>query len=55
MAISSAAADVVTTSVGLDHPILTEAVPVSQWVIAEFEWPGLAVVYALTLALLVQL
>lgn len=55
MAISFAVADVVTTSVGLTHPRLTEAVPVSQWVIARFGWPGLAVEHALTLALLAVL
>lgn len=55
MTISFAIADVVTTALGLTHPMLTEAVPLSQWVIAEFGWPGLALEHALTLVFLAVL
>lgn len=47
--------DVVTTSFGLSHPMLVEAVPISRWVIARFGWPGLAVQHVLTLAFLALL
>lgn len=55
MTISFAVADVLTTSFGLTHPTLAEAVPVSRWVIERFGWPGLAVEHALTLLLLAVL
>lgn len=55
MTISFAVADVLTTSIGLAHPMLTEAVPVSLWVVERFGWPGLAVEHALTIALLAAL
>lgn len=52
LTITFAAVDVVTTSLGLAHPMLVEAVPISSWVIDRFGWPGLAVEHALTLAFL---
>lgn len=52
LTVTFAAADVLTTSLGLSHPMLVEAVPVSRWVIERFGWPGLAVEHALALALL---
>ena len=55
MTISFAIADVVTTGYGLTHPTLTEAVPISSWVIARFGWSGLALQHVLTLALLAVL
>lgn len=55
LTIAFAVADVVTTSIGLAHPMLTEAVPISRWVIERFGWLGLAVEHALTLALLAVL
>lgn len=48
-------ADLVTTALGLPHPLLTEAVPVTLWVVERFGWPGLAVEHALTLAFLAAL
>ena len=55
MTITFAGVDVVTTSFGLSHPALTEAVPVSSMVIARYGWPGLAVQHVLILALLALL
>lgn len=55
LTISFAAADVVTTSLGLPHPMLTEAVPLSRWVIDRFGWPGLAIEHALTICILAVL
>ena len=55
MTISFAIADVVTTGYGLTHPTLTEAVPISSWVIAQFGWPGLALEHAMMLVLLAGL
>lgn len=52
LTISFAAADVLTTSLGISHPMLSEAVPVSRWVIERFGWPGLAVAHALILTVL---
>ena len=55
LTITFAAVDVVTTSFGLTHPTLTEAVPVSQWVIGRYGWPGLAAQHLLTMAFLALL
>ena len=55
LTISFALADVLTTSFGLAHPELAEAVPISRWVIARYGWPGLAVGHALTIAFLAGL
>ena len=55
MTLCFAAADVVTTAHGLAHPMLSEAVPSSQWVLARFGWPGLAVGHAIVMVLLAVL
>jgi len=52
MTITFALADVVTTAIGLPHPLLSEAVPSSLWVINTYGWVGLAVEHALALGLL---
>lgn len=52
LTITFALADLVTTAVGLPHPLLSEAVPSTLWVVEQFGWPGLAVEHALTIGLL---
>lgn len=52
MTIVFAATDVVTTAFGLPHPLLTESVPITRWIVAEFGWSGLVVEHAVVLGLL---
>lgn len=52
LTITFALADLLTTALGLPHPLLSEAVPATLWVVEQFGWPGLAVEHALTIGLL---
>lgn len=52
MTIVFAAADVITTAVGLPHPMLAESVPITQWVVSQYGWPGLVVEHLVTLGVL---
>jgi len=47
--------DVWTTALGLPHPLLTEAVPLTLSIIARFGWLGLAAEHALTIGFLAAL
>lgn len=55
MTIAFALADLWTTAIGLPHPLLSEAVPVTLWVVERYGWLGLALEHALTLGVLVLL
>lgn len=52
LTITFALSDLLTTVLGLPHPLLFEAVPSTLWVVEQFGWPGLAVKHALTIGLL---
>lgn len=55
MTITFAVADLWTTALGLPHPLLSEAVPVTLWIVEQYGWPGLALEHALTLGFLATL